>query len=1103
MCRHRTTPVAGGDDLMRFDSVKVILFMLVILLVLSGAASASEQSAGGATAVRAELSKLPLSFIPNQGQADPAVQFLAKAEGHTIFFTNNDVVLVADNDGTPVVFSTTIAGIDPATTVVGVEPLPGTASFFIGYDQADWHSGIPTYGGVEYQDVLPGVDLTYRGTNGVLKREFIVAPGADASGITLVYNAVDGIVYGPDGTLQVKTPSGLLTETAPVCYQVINGNTINIPARYNILGDGRVGFDIGAYDTHYPLVIDPALLYSNYLGGAHDDAANGIAVDSSGNAYLTGYTESTNFPITGSSFNATHNGCNTCSDVFVTKLSADGKKLLYSTYLGGNNQDVGNGIVVDAAGKAYVTGYTASLNFPTPNGTIKNQSADSPYICPFPGCLGQADAFVSEISADGSTLLNSTCFGGNGTDVGTSIYLDQSPGYEGYVYVTGYTNSDGFPISPTAYQPLLNQQSGPSTACDAFTIWYQVGGASNYPAYSSFFGGSGNDEGLGITQSLTNTGNSTFYVTGWTQSTNFTTTPGAFYRINSGGKDGFVSKFNDDSLPLTKPTLDYSTYLGGYDNDECRGIDIANISGSLYAFVTGVTYSANFPTEPPDAKFGTPSYGISQFGDAFITKLQPDGRDLNWSRYVGGTNNDGANSIALDAYNGIYITGYTSSYDFPIENPIPGFATKHPFQDAFIMMVNPDQTINFSTYLGGNLDETGTGITVSDPQSIAISGYTTSYDFPVNSLIFPAVNSFSYHNIYFGNKYPGWVNGFVAKINNLPKPAKPVANFTYTILPVTCGLPTCVQFTDTSTGAPATYLWNFGDGGTSHAVSPSYCYAGGSYNVTLTVSNAIDTNSTTKQIVIPIQAGPKFTRANSKTAINEIHVAQNGSQKVSLYLNATPCGLAGYNMTVSFRNTAPPIPWVSNTAIANITNVSRPEWIPEEVDYFRPTSHVVDGYNVTFQGVDILNAIKPLPDPSAFNVRLANFTIQGNQKGNSTLHINSTQMMTSDTCGAITLCPTDANLTVYVETLNKIPGSIVPPPTVAPSTPTDPNGDGLYEDINGDMIYNYFDVIDFADWLFWIADDTNEYQPFFDFNGDGSVNFLDVLTLYYNLPHLT
>jgi len=1073
---------------MRSDSVKAILFILVILLVLSGAACASEQSAGGAAAVRADLSKLPLSFIPNQGQADPAVLFQVKAEGHTIFFTNKDVVLVTDSAGTPVVFSTTVAGANPAAAVVGVDPLPGTANFFIGNDPSSWQTGLATYGGVEYNNILPGIDLTYRGTNGVLKREFVVAPGADAAGIVIVYDNIAGLAYGPGGTLQVETPAGMLTETAPVCYQVINGKNVEVPAQYEILGDSRVGFSFGAYDTAYPLVIDPALLYSSYLGGAINDAATGIAVDSSGYAYVTGYTESPNFPVY-HGFNMSFGGC---SDVFVTKVSANGKSLVYSTYLGGDNCDVGNGIAVDFTGRVFVTGYTASLNFPVPNGTAKNSNTTALPPCPFPGCLGNSDAFLSEISPTGQYLRNSTCFGGNYTDVGTSLSV-QPDGQ--WVYLTGYTNSDDFPLSLNAVQPQLNRNPA-LPGCDAFIIAYVPGGVSNPPSYSTYWGGSNNDQGLAITSNGSNP-TSTYYVTGWTQSTDFPAAPP--WSVNSGGKDAFVSAFTYPNTTV------YSTYLGGEGNDEGRGIAIKNIAGSEYAHVTGVTYSDYFPTTI-DALYPDYNWGTAQFGDAFLTKLQPDG-DLVWSTYLGGLNNDGGNGIALDTNNNIYLTGYTSSSDFPIVNPIPGFKYKRPFQDAFITMVNANLTsLNFSTYLGGNLDETGTGIAVSDPQNIFISGYTTSYDFPtsVNYPVVPAINSFWVSNQFQGKSYAGWVDGFVTHINNVPTPASPVANFTYTLLPVTCGLPTCVQFNDTSTGTPASYLWNFGDGGTSTVANPNHCYAGGSYSVTLTVSNAIGTNSTTKPIAIPIPAGPKFTLANSTAAIGVIHIAHNGSQKVSLYLNATPCGLAGYNLTVSFRNTIPPTPYVPNTVIANITNVGRPEWIPEDVDYFRPNGRPVDGYNVTFQGVDVNLAI----NPGALNVRLANFTIKGNQIGNSTLHINSTQMITSDTCGNITLCPPDFNLTVFVETLNKLPGSSVPPPTIAPSTPTDPNGDGLYEDVNGDMVYNYFDVIDFADYLLWVTnypydDNTNEYQPFFDFNRDGDVNFLDVVTLYYNIPHLT
>ena len=488
--RHRTTPVAGGDDLMRFDSVKVILFMLVILLVLSGTACASEQSAGGAAAVRAELSKLPLSFIPNQGQADPAVLFQVKAEGHTIFLTKDDVVLVTDNDGTRAVFSTTVAGANPAATVVGVDPLPGTASFFIGNDPANWQSGLATYGGVEYKNILPGIDLTYRGNNGVLKREFVVAPGADASGIVIIYDAVDGLAYGRDGTLEVQTPAGVLTETAPVCYQVINGNTVDVPAQYNILGNGRVGFNLGPYDKAYPLVIDPSLVYSSYLGGALNDAAMGVAVDSLGQAYVTGYTESTNFPVDDNGFNQSSNGC---SDVFVTKLSADGKSLIYSTYLGGNASDVGNGIAVNSSTQwAYITGYTSSLNFPVVNGTAKNSNETTPFPCPFPGCVGNTDVFVVAIPPNGQTLPYSTCIGGNLTDVGTAIALDRDPGYPNDVYVTGFTNSLNF---PTTFGPVLNNGAATS-ASDAFIFEYQLGDPTPY--YSRFLGGNESDQGLGI-----------------------------------------------------------------------------------------------------------------------------------------------------------------------------------------------------------------------------------------------------------------------------------------------------------------------------------------------------------------------------------------------------------------------------------------------------------------------------------------------------------------------------------------------------------------------------------------------------------------------------
>ena len=1054
---------------MRLDSVKVILFILVSMLVLSGAASASEQSADGAAAVRAELSKLPLSFIPNQGQADPAVLFQVKAEGHTIFLTKDNVVLVTDKDGTPVSFSTTVAGANPAATVVGVDQLPGTASFFIGNDPAYWQSGLVTYGGVEYKNILPGVDLTYCGNNGVLKREFVVAPGADASVIVIVYDGVDGLAYGPDGTLQVQTPAGVLTETAPVCYQVINGNMVNIPAQYNILGNGRVGFNLGLYDKAYPLVIDPALVYSSYLGGAVNDAANGIAVDSLGQAYVTGYTDSTNFPR-----NYTTSHLNGCSDVFVTKVSKDGKFLIYSTYLGGDATDVGNGIAIDETGKAFITGYTTSLNFPLQGllSTAKNPEI-SPFPCPLPGCIGQADAFLMVLSPSGTTLPISTCFGGNMTDVGTSVAVQPDGNW---VYLTGFTNSNNtgftwptvtnnFPLSFDAIQPLLNQGCVTSTACDAFIISYQYNGFTSPPSYSSYWGGNESDQGLGIALDYSNIPPSTYYVTGWTQSDNFMV--GGAPSYYKGGKDVFVSQFTDPNV------LIYSTYLGGEGNDEGRGIAVANINGGNYAYITGVTYSNSFPTTP-DALFEYPNWGTSSFGDAFITRLDPTTGSLNWSTYLGGINGDGGNSIALDTNRNVYITGYTSSTNFPIShNPIPTFGTKHAFQDAFITMVNSNLTsLNFSSYLGGELDETGTGIAVNDTLNLFVSGYTTSTDFPT-------VNSFKVPGGPTGNHFAGWVDGFVVHINNLPTPAFPIASFNYT--PHSGSFDLDVTFTDTSTGSPDHWRWDFGDGSpivtvTGPPIPLIHTYTTpGTFYVNLEVWNALGTNSTPppgSPVVVTTPAAPKIANCNSTVGIDRVLLAENSTRNLSLLLWYTQNGMSTYNVTLGFNDTL-------NTTFKD---AHWPAWMPAPQLQWRfdPVSLQTDPYNVTVAGVDFSTT------KSNYNVSLGCFQIYGNQSGESLLILKNYTLQDYD-FNFFDLTPRYANVTIVVKKLYPIP-------ITNPNYPTDIDMDNLYEDVNGDHQRNYLDVICFFQNYPYIS--STEYWEFFDFNHNGHLDPADTIGLF-------
>ena len=284
----------------------------------------------------------------------------------------------------------------------------------------------------------------------------------------------------------------------------------------------------------------------------------------------------------------------------------------------------------------------------------------------------------------------SSCIGGNGTDVGTAVAVDN---VQNLVYVTGYTNSPDFPVTDGS---LINK----GVAVGPYDAFVHICQPPTPNVFTSFYGGSGNDEGLGIAEV---SGDYNYYITGWTDSTNLTlVNPAIGY--NSGGRDAFVAKYN------LANTLQYSTYVGGSGNDEGHGIALENDTLG-YAYITGVTYSPDFPIQDPFYPFNGPNYYTNNFGDAFITKMDPAGDTFNWSTYLGGQNSDSGQAIALDANNSIYVTGFTKSIDFPINNPLAGFATKHPFTDVFISMVNANltQPLNFSTYYGGGLDEVGTG----------------------------------------------------------------------------------------------------------------------------------------------------------------------------------------------------------------------------------------------------------------------------------------------------------------------------------------------------------------------------------------------------------
>jgi hypothetical protein len=664
----------------------------------------------------AAFGQIPLSFELNQGQTAPQVNFLSRGPGYTLFLTPEEAVVSLQHTTTPGpgaapsisssdVVSMQLVGGSTTANVVGMDPQAGTSNDFIGNDPSQWRTGVPNYGRVEYQGVYPGVDLVYYGNQQQLEYDFVVAPGADPKAITLAFAGAESMSLDGAGDLVLQTAGGDLVEQAPVLYQDINGTRQTVVGSYQLEGDNRVDISVGAYDTSQPLVIDPILVYSTYLGGTGDDSGTAIAVDGAGNAYVTGWTTSTNFP-TANPLQPSNDGG---EDAFVAKLSPSGA-LNYSTYFGGSGDDQGYGIAVDSAGDAYVTGETDSTNFPTTAGAFQTTYGGGNY-----------DAFITKLNPAGNALVYSTYLGGTGTDVGSAIAVDSS----GNAYVTGGTTTGVNPPTIDTF-PLVNAfQSnfdyGESSA-DAFVTKLNATGTEL--VYSTFLGGSNADAGSGIAVDASGDA----VVTGYTNSTNFPiynalqpsygggTGPG-------GGSDAFVTKFDAAGTALI-----YSTYLGGSGNDLGTGVAVDSAGD---AFVTGYTDSTNFPI----VNAFQPAYGGGT-DNAFVTKINPNGSAFDYSTYLGGNGEDWALGIAVDSAGNAYITGTTSSTKFPIVDAVQ--PTYGGNGDAFISKVNAiGSALLYSTYLGGGNTDLGIAIAVDIEGTAYVTG-STGTDFPTLNPLQPA-----------------------------------------------------------------------------------------------------------------------------------------------------------------------------------------------------------------------------------------------------------------------------------------------------------------------------------------------------------------------------
>ncbi|HTD43587.1 MAG TPA: SBBP repeat-containing protein [Bryobacteraceae bacterium] len=633
--------------------------------------------------------KLPLSFEPNQGQTDARVKFLSRASGYTLFVTAREAVF-ASQDGS--VERMTLMGANLRPRFEPLDKQSGISNYFIGNDPLKWRTNITNYGKVALRDVYPGIDLVFYGNERQLEYDWIVAPGADPKLIHVKCEGPSQVTKNASGDLVLSTS---LVARKPFILQ--EGKRIE--GGYSVRGR-EVTFELAKYDAGKPLVIDPVLLYSTYLGGSGVDQGRGIAVDGAGNAYVTGFTSSLDFPA-GSPIQVANAGGT--FDAFVTKINAAGSARVYSTYLGGEVTDQGTGIAVDGAGNAYVTGYTNSFDFPT------RKAIQSAFA------LGAEDAFVTKIDAAGSTLLYSTYLGGGGTDLAQGIAVDSA----GNAYVTGYTNSNDFPTA----SPMQSSNGG--NGYDAFVT--KINAAGSAYVYSTYLGGSGDDFGQGI--AVDSAGNA--YATGFTYSTNFPTT-NALQPTFGGFTDVFVTKINAAGSARV-----YSTYLGGSGPDVGQGIAV---DGAGNAYVTGYTLSTNFPTNRPlqnaHSSFAT---------DAFVSKINTAGSALVYSTYVGGSGDDRGAGIAVDKAGNAYVTGSTGSTDFPTTNPVQ--MSNGGGLDAFATEINAaGSAYVYSTYVGGNGDDFGAGIAVDGAGNAYVTGTTGSANFPTAN---PAQASYGTFNDAF------------------------------------------------------------------------------------------------------------------------------------------------------------------------------------------------------------------------------------------------------------------------------------------------------------------------------------------------------------------
>ena len=753
--------------------------------------------------------KLPLAFEANHGQSDPSVKFLSRGSGYSLFLTDSEAVLalgiadckmsadphgskpgacVVPQDSVRMRLDGALAGY--AAKATGDAELPGKVNYFVGNDPAKWHSDLPTYAKVRVSHMYRGIDLVYYGRQSQLEYDFVVAPGANTAAIRLHFDGQKSLRIAANGNLVLAGERGSATFHKPVVYQERDGRRQPVAGSFRLIAKNTVGFALGGYDHAQTLVIDPVLVYSTYLGGSGSngsgDQGNGIAVDSSGNAYIVGTTYSSNFPVTTEPFQAQNTAAlaGHGSTVFVTKLNATGTALLYSTYLGGSGSgsggDFGYGIALDPVGNAYVTGATYSTNFPITCGAFQTTNDST--------ATGATTAFVTKLDTNGSRLLYSTYLGGKGNqatpphgDVAQAIAVNTA----GNAYVTGYTYSSNF---PTTAKVLQTEFHGSATVSNAFVTELNLTGTAT--VYSTYLGGSGSNGTGDYGNSIALDTSGDAYVAGNTASANFPVTGGALQTALGGSSNAFVTELNPTGTDQV-----YSTYLGGNGADSAQAI-VVDSKG--FAYVAGNATSTNFPVTDgvlEGVSVANNLYFSSSLGGygpaGFVAKLNQEGSAPVYSTYLEGpgtsvtglaVDNTGTAYIAGSAFTALAgnFTGFQATPDTLPSDPYTGSA-------AFLVKLDPSAAVlNYATLFGGEAHDGIVALALDSTGNVYLTGNANSSDFPTTTGVYQTVNNAA---------KAGGSNAFIGKLalaaeanqTTYPDPPTPPIPMTVSIITETIG----------------------------------------------------------------------------------------------------------------------------------------------------------------------------------------------------------------------------------------------------------------------------------------------------------------------------